>query len=97
MAGLGKAMAKGARAKPEKPSRPDRQTKPARPGKEAPGTSIEVGATENKPELIETIPITTQAGSGRRVALSLGPTRTPDRPSPTLLAATASRPSPNWS
>ncbi len=49
-----------------------------------PGTSIEIGATENKPELLETIPITTQPGSARRVALSLGPDSDTDSPLPDI-------------
>lgn len=45
--------------------------------------SVEVGATENKPELVETIPIDTAAGA-RRVVLSLGPQTKTDSPLPDL-------------
>ena len=48
--------------------------------------SIAVGETENKPELLETLPIVTAAGTGRRVVLSLGPGTKSDLPMPDLAA-----------
>ena len=46
--------------------------------------SIEVGATENKPELLETLPIATAAGAAPRVLVSLGPQTKTDSPLPDL-------------
>ena len=48
--------------------------------------SIAVGATANKPELLETVPIVDQAGKGRRVVLSLGPETKTETPLPDLVA-----------
>ena len=76
-------MAKGTKRPAEKVKGP-RQPRERKAGKPAPGGAIEVGSTENKPELIETIPITTQPGSGRRVALSLGPDTDTASPLPDL-------------
>lgn len=45
---------------------------------------FEVGSTENKPELVKTIPIGTVAGKGRRVVLSLGADSDTDSPLPDL-------------
>jgi hypothetical protein len=50
----------------------------------APGTSIDIGATENKPELLQTIPITTQPGASRQVVLSLGADSDTDSPLPDI-------------
>jgi hypothetical protein len=47
--------------------------------------SIVVGATANKPELLETLPIVTEPGRGRRVVLSLGPETKSENPLPDLL------------
>ncbi len=47
---------------------------------------IEVGCTENKPELVQTIPITKQPGKQRRVVLSLGVDTDSDSPLPELAA-----------
>lgn len=75
---LGKAMAKGAR-------RPGRAAKPHGAGAEAAASaSIEIGSTENKPELIETVPITTAPGAARQVALSLGPDSDTQSPLPDI-------------
>ena len=48
--------------------------------------SIDVGSTENKPELLKTIPIGTVAGKGREVVLSLGADSDTDSPLPDLAA-----------
>ena len=57
---------------------------PARRDRKAAGAAIAVGETENKPELLETLPIVTAPGSGRRVVLTLaGDTKT-DSPLPDL-------------
>ncbi len=45
-----------------------------------------VGATANKPELLETVPIVTEAGKGRRVVLSFGPETRTETPLPELAA-----------
>jgi hypothetical protein len=50
----------------------------------AAGTSIDVGSTENKPELLETIPITTQPGAARHVVGSLGADSDTDSPLPDI-------------
>jgi hypothetical protein len=54
------------------------------PAKFASGTAIDVGTTENKPELLETIPITTAPGADRRVVLSLGADSDTDSPLPEI-------------
>ncbi len=60
----------------------------ARGGGHGPGHqarhAIDVGSTANKPELVETIPIVTKPGKGKRVALSLGPDTDTDVPLPEL-------------
>jgi hypothetical protein len=43
-----------------------------------------VGGTANKPELLETIPISSERGKGRRVALSFGPQTDTETPFPDL-------------
>lgn len=48
-----------------------------------PRTAIEVGATQNKPELVETIPIAAGPGAGQ-VVLSLGPQTKTETPMPDL-------------
>ena len=48
-----------------------------------PRTAIDVGATENKPELVETVPIATAPGASR-VVLSLGPRTKTETPMPDL-------------
>ncbi len=45
---------------------------------------FDVGSTENKPELLKTIPIGTVAGKGRKVVLSLGADSDTDSPLPDL-------------
>ena len=67
-----------------KERRKDRRERPQREKPAAGSASIEIGSTENKPELIETIPITPQAGSSRHVALSLGPDSDTDSPLPEI-------------
>jgi hypothetical protein len=45
---------------------------------------VAVGTTANRPELVETIPISSQPGKGRRVVLSFGPQTDTDCPLPDL-------------
>jgi hypothetical protein len=67
------------------PGKPGRREDPAVDDGPAgpPKTSIEVGATENKPELVETLAIGTQPGQGT-VVLSLGPETKTETPLPDL-------------
>ena len=58
----------GAKGQGESGKSPSGTTRRARPPPRS-----RSGRTENKPELVETIPITTSPGAARRVALSLGP------------------------
>lgn len=53
---------------------------PARPAK------VRVGSTGNEPELAETVPITKQRGSQRRVVMSFGPRTKTDSPMPDVAA-----------
>ena len=66
---------------PRDPRQPERRAAPP-PPKVAP--SVEVGATQNKPELVETIPITPAPGTGQ-VVLSLGPDTKTETPLPDLV------------
>jgi hypothetical protein len=68
-----------ARDKPQRPGRPGPSGGIAAPA----GTSIEVGATQNKPELVETLPIGAAPGAGQ-VVLSLGPKTKSETPLPDL-------------
>lgn len=63
---------------------PDRREGRGRDGADDAAPSIAVGATENKPELVETLPIATTAGAARQVVLSLGPQTKTDSPLPDL-------------
>jgi hypothetical protein len=67
------------------PARPGRREDPAADDGPAgpPKTAIEVGATENKPELVETLAIATAPGSGT-VVLSLGRETKTETPLPDL-------------
>ena len=48
------------------------------------GSSIEIGSTGNSPELLQTIPIVTDAAKGRRVVLSFGAGSETDLPLPKI-------------
>lgn len=69
------------------PVRPDPGRGGERPGqgRAAAESSIEVGATANKPELVQTIPIAARRGAGA-VVLSLGPHTDSDQPLPEIAA-----------
>lgn len=49
------------------------------------GPTVRVGSTGNRPELIETIPITRRPGRRKQVALCFGPSTRTDSPLPDLL------------
>ncbi len=70
-------------AQPKQAAAP--KQRPAKDGP-APKAAIAVGETENKPELVETLPIVSTPGTGRRVVLSLGPETKGDSPLPDLAA-----------
>ena len=72
------------RSAPDSPPPPRGQGAGKLAGAKPAAASIEVGATENKPELLETLPIATAAGSAPRVLVSLGPQTKTDSPLPDL-------------
>ncbi len=84
VAGRRREQPTGAPARPQPPGHredPAVDDGPAGP----PQTSIAVGATQDEPELVETVPIATAPGS-RHVVLSLGPGIETETPLPELAA-----------